>query len=64
MKDGENGIILKDLFNPYELKEKIFMLKNNITMRKKLGEKLKEKISSLPSQETNYKSILDIYNYS
>ena len=61
IEDGENGIIIRDLFKPYELKEKILLLKRDTIMREKLGEKLKEKISSLPSGEMDYKNILEIY---
>ena len=61
VKDNESGIILKDIFDPAELKQKILLLKNDNILRKRLGEKLKDKISCLPTPEMNYSSILDIY---
>ena len=62
IRDGENGIILNNLSAPFELKEKILMLKNDVLMRKRLGEKLNEKIMDLPSQEINYQNIMEVYN--
>ena len=61
VKDNESGIILKDLFDPAELKQKILLLKNDNILRKRLGEKLKEKISYLPTPEMNYNSLINIY---
>lgn len=58
IRDGENGLIIKNPYSQQEIKEKILLLKNNPSFKRKIGQ---EALKIVRSKEDMVKEYLEVY---